>query len=285
MTHSQSPPANWGTEYWNGPAAERWTHHQTQVDRALAPFGEAVLQAAHLGAGQRVLDVGCGCGATTFLASERVAPGGFALGIDISRPMIERAKKAAAGRADLAFVEADAAAYAFDTQFDRVISRLGLMFFSDPPQAFRHLQDFMKAGAKMSFACWRAFEENPWLAEPMAIVTHALGRREVPESVMGSGPFAFADRSRVLALLKTVGFQGVEVTELDAEVELSAEGLEQAVEFVVAHAGPVGRLLSEVGTEQRASAREALAAELARRASGLRIALEGRAWLVTCTAG
>jgi SAM-dependent methyltransferase len=285
MAQSQSPAATWSSEYWNGPAAERWTRHQAQVDRALAPFGDAMLRAAQLTSGQRVLDVGCGCGATSLLASELVGPDGLVLGIDISRPMIERAKTRAAGRAGLAFVEADAATHPFDVSFDRVISRLGLMFFANPPEAFRHLRGSMKRGGRMSFTCWRAFEENAWLAEPMRIVARALGTRGAPESTTGNGPFTFADRGRVLALLDGVGFERIEVTQLNAEVELSTTGVDQAVEFVVAHAGPVGRLLSEVSVEQRANAQEALAQELAHRAIGRRVALDGRAWLVTCTAG
>jgi SAM-dependent methyltransferase len=287
MAYGQSSSATWNTEYWNGPAAERWILHQAQVDKALAPFGAAMLEAAQLACGHRVLDVGCGCGATTLLASERVAPGGFVVGIDISRPMIERAKTRAAGRADLVFVEADAAAHVFDAPFDRIISRLGLMFFTDPLQAFRHLRKSLKKGGKLSFTCWRAFEENAWLAEPMAVVTRVLGVRRAPDSATGSGPFAFADRARVVALLEDVGFERIDIAALDGEVELSTTGVDSAVDFVVAHAGPVGRLLSDVSPEQRAAARSALSRELTRAASAAnaaRIALEGRAWLVTCSA-
>src|SRR5688500_10500155 len=95
------------TEYWNGPAAERWIRFQRVRVGPLDPFGVAAIDALPLQPGQRVLDVGCGCGHTTLQLADRVGPDGYVCGIDPSVPMLEHAAKRASGRSNIEFVAAD----------------------------------------------------------------------------------------------------------------------------------------------------------------------------------
>jgi cyclopropane fatty-acyl-phospholipid synthase-like methyltransferase len=75
-------------EHWNGDEARHWITHQARYDRMLAPMADLLLHAAALIPGERLLDIGCGCGATTLAAARNVAPG-EALGIDLSAPMLD----------------------------------------------------------------------------------------------------------------------------------------------------------------------------------------------------
>src|SRR5262245_54244381 len=116
-------------EYWNGPEGVHWVEYEERFHAMLAPFVEPVLDAAAVAAGDRVLDVGCGTGSLSRAAAAR---GAVVTGVDISGPMIERARTSAAAEGlDIEFVAADAQTQAFSDDFDVVVSRFGVMFFAD----------------------------------------------------------------------------------------------------------------------------------------------------------
>src|ERR1700754_4256122 len=81
--------------YWNGPGGQRWTDRQQTQDVMLAPVSDILIDRARVGAGERGVDVGCGCGATSVALAQRVGPAGHVLGIDISAPMLARARQIA----------------------------------------------------------------------------------------------------------------------------------------------------------------------------------------------
>src|SRR4051794_32099894 len=153
-------------EFWNSLAGERWTAHQEALDRALDPFGVAVLSRAQIKKGERVVDIGCGCGATTLACADAVGDTGQVTGVDVSAPMLARAKQRAADRKNVSFIQADASAHRFDSPADTIVSRFGVMFFDDPTQAFENLKRALRTGGTIVFACWRAASENPWISVP-----------------------------------------------------------------------------------------------------------------------
>lgn len=275
---------SWQAEYWNGNAGERWAKHQDQIDRALSLFGSAMLNAAGLSSGQRVLDVGCGCGATTVEAARCVAPTGSALGLDISAPMIAKAERAYRANAAVRFVQGDAAQHCFDVEFDRLVSRNGLMFFPEPVQALGHLRRALRPSARLAFVAWRALADNQWLSLPLEAVQRVATATHVADGLHEPGPFAFADRKFMAEVLQTAGFRSIEIERLDLPVLISNAGVERGIDFVELHAGPVGRLLAGLDDAQRLAAREALREALAPHARDERIELAGAAWLVTATA-
>ena len=99
-------------EYWNCVAGQKWTDHQQHQDQVLSPVSDRLIAAARPKPGERVIDVGCGCGATTIDFAARVSPGGEVLGLDISEPMLARARERAEGL-PIRFERADATVYAF----------------------------------------------------------------------------------------------------------------------------------------------------------------------------
>src|SRR5581483_1754661 len=127
--------------YWNGPNGQRWTDRQASQDVLLAEVAQLLIDRIGPRAGDRIVDIGCGCGATSIALAERVAPGGFVLGVDISAPMLARARQLAPKTLPLDFAQADATVYPFAPQsFDLVVSRFGVMFFADPVSSFANLR-------------------------------------------------------------------------------------------------------------------------------------------------
>jgi len=143
---------------WNEPGETAWTRWQARMDIQLAPLGLAVIEAVAPRHGERVLDIGCGCGDTTLQVDTLVGPSGTATGVDISAPMLDRARDRAAesGLENTRFLEGDAqVATARDLggPFEAAISRFGVMFFADPIAAFANIASLVHPGEAASASC------------------------------------------------------------------------------------------------------------------------------------
>src|SRR5512135_883468 len=147
--------------FWNGPGGARWVARQEHTDATLAPVSDALLALAAPRTGERVLDVGCGCGAATLALARAVGPTGRVDALDISAPMLAeaRARAAAAGITNIGWVQADAATATLG-RFDLLVSNFGVMFFGDPVVAFAHMRRAANPGARMAFVCWRPLDAN-----------------------------------------------------------------------------------------------------------------------------
>jgi SAM-dependent methyltransferase len=267
---------------WNGGSGQRWTERQVVLDRALRIFGQAALDRADVKRGERVLDIGCGCGDTTLALAERVGSDGSVLGVDVSAPMLDRARERTAAQPSIQLAEADASRANLPREFDLIFSRFGVMFFDDVTAAFSHLRSALRADGRLAFVCWRAFEDNAWMHIPVDAVERALPgvKRERGD---GPGPFAFADPDKVERWLAAAGFREIAFERFDAEVVLSEESRSDAVEFAL-NAGPASRLLGDATPEERARVRAELAGRLAALPSDRRVTLGGSTWIVTARA-
>src|SRR3954447_6083057 len=114
--------------YWNGPGGQKWASRQSEQDILLAGVADILIDRAAPKAGERVLDVGCGSGATTIAFAQKVGPTGYALGVDISAPMLEPARHSLPPGLVAEFVLADATVHPFPpASFDLLASRFGVM--------------------------------------------------------------------------------------------------------------------------------------------------------------
>ena len=265
--------------YWNGPAAARWTTQQQVLDRALEPFSAAALQLAAADGGERAVDVGCGCGDTALALAERVGLSGRVVGIDVSGPMLARAKQRAAGLSQLEFLQADAATARFAPDHDLLFSRFGVMFFEDPIAAFANLRGALRATGRLTFVCWRAFDDNPWAKLPVAAVQRVLPQTQDTWNSDLPGPYAFADRDKIATTLSGAGFHAIGIERFDAALIPPGSDLDSRVDFSI-NSGPAARLLTGAGPEIVAQVREELARSFAAQGN---LALTGSSWLVHAT--
>ena len=269
--------------YWNEQSGPKWVARQALLDAQLAPFGAAAMDTGRIAAGDRVLDVGCGCGDTTLALGRRVGTGGRVVGIDISAPMLARARERAAqaGAANVEFVEADAQTHAFPpASVDCLFSRFGVMFFADPTAAFRNLRGALAPGGRVVFACWQKLAENPWMLVPlMAAAPHVT--MPTPPAPDAPGPFSFADRARVEAILGGAGFADVALQSFEPEMVIGGGTLDAAVEFLL-QLGPMAAVFREPANAGAMPAVTAAVRESLRPYTTARgVVMASKAWLVT----
>tara|TARA_R110000868_G_scaffold25433_8_gene99340 strand:+ start:1376 stop:2233 length:858 start_codon:yes stop_codon:yes gene_type:complete len=251
------------SEAWNGATGVKWVRFQDRLDRMLAPFSDALLAAAAIKPGERVLDIGCGCGATTIEAAKFAGASGKTLGIDLSAPMTARARERAAElKSPAQFAVADAFNHDFGKDsFDLLISRFGVMFFDDPVGAFTNLRRALTPQGRMVFVCWRQLSENAWITTPMR-VARPLIPPVPPADPYAPGPGAFAEQERVTNILQKAGFKNVTHTPIDLQVRVGVnldEALEQSLEI-----GPLARLIADLDDTIKANVRQAVRGELAK---------------------
>lgn len=271
-------------DYWNGDAGARWVAGQEAMDAMLAPFGHAAMAAGGIVQGDVVIDLGCGCGGTSLELARRTAPAGRVTGIDISTPMLARARERAdaEGIGQVAFVHADAAVHAFEPgAADLAFSRFGVMFFGDPVAAFANIRSGLRVGGRLAFACWRGMAENEWVSLPREIALRHVAPPE-PAAPTAPGPFAFADTAHVTAILTRAGFRGVAFARFDHVMR--HEGTPGEIAEEVARMGPASRLILTAPEEVRARIVADIAAEIATRHDGKGSDMGSAAWIVTATA-
>lgn len=272
-------------DYWNGEVGQRWAENHRALDAVFAPFTQALFEAADLRPGARVLDLGCGAGETALLAARRVGPQGRVTGADVSAPLLatarEREAAAPSGGAPVAWLRADVQTHAFDAPFDHALSRFGVMFFDDSAAAFANIRRALTEGGRLSFLCWRAMDQNPWVAVPWATVLPLVPDAEPPPTD-APGPFRFAARETLLPILAGAGFRDIACEKLDRTMVVG-ETPAAAAAFVVTR-GPVARMLREREPAlQEAALRRVVDLFTAQSGAGP-VELGAACWLVTARA-
>jgi SAM-dependent methyltransferase len=270
---------------WNGIDGEYWTANQDRLDRTLAPVTGPLLEFAAPRRGSTVIDVGCGCGATTIEIARAVGPSGRVVGIDVSSRMLALAEERLSQFANTTCLLGDAAELPLrDLSADLIVSRFGVMFFGDPAAAFGNLRTGLAAGGRLRFACWRPINENPWLQIPLHAVYEHAPRLPKPDPEE-PGPFAFGDTVRVTRILTAAGFTKPSFTPLDIQMDIAAGGtLEDAV-IQSSAMGPAKRALVDQPEDIRVAALVSIRRALTPYASAAGVNLPGAVWLVAADRG
>ena len=266
-------------DYWNGPVGERWASLQEKIDENLEAITKELFRFADVKEGERVLDLGCGCGTTSFMLEKLVGEKGTVIGIDISNPMLEvaraRAKKA---QSRVMFLEADASVHDFSRhKFDLIFSRFGVMFFDDPVVGFTNVRHAMLRDARLVFVCWRAMKENDWANVPYQAALPLLPP-QASSDPLAPGPFAFADPTRVKTILVRSGLKDVAIEKLDTTMYMGSTVKAAAEEAM--NIGPLAKASRELDEKTRGKIRAAVEAAYRKFESKDGIAPPAAAWLV-----
>lgn len=225
--------------FWSSEAGEKWVRNQHEMDTLLAPVLQLVLDHADLIAGETVLDIGCGAGTSSAQAAQLVGETGTCTGLDIADTLLDHAARKF-DRPNLNWLLADAQTHQFEpSTFDAMISRFGVMFFSDMVAAFTNIRSALKPQGRIVMAAWGPAPENPWFMLPAKAAKAKLGQMPKTDRSL-PGPFAFENEIRVVEMLEAAGFTNIEAT--NHAVDLTApDGLKSAA-----------RLCCEIGSASAA---------------------------------
>jgi SAM-dependent methyltransferase len=267
-------PSNTAQERaWDGAEGGLWAVHADLLEQMPARYDPALLDAAAITPGARVLDVGCGTGSVTRAAARRAAPGPV-LGVDLSAAMIDVARARAADLGNAAFVRADAQVQPFPAAgFDVVVSRIGASFFGDPPAAFANLARALAPGGRLALLTWQAPARNEWFVE----ITAALAGRPFAGPPAGvPSPFALADPDAVRTLLTGADLTDVQIADVQERAGFGADPV-AACDLMV---GLLGWL---IGDQDADAARAALLDVMRGHDGPDGVTFGSAAWLVTAT--
>jgi SAM-dependent methyltransferase len=281
MTESRGPNAE-QIAYWNEVSGPKWVALADRINDQIEPLGLEAMDRAGIGPGDRVLDVGCGCGQTSLEIARRVGGEGRVLGLDISGPMLADARERVrrAGDLPVEFAQSDAQTHDFEPGgFDLVFSRFGVMFFENPVAAFANLRRSLVPGGRVTFICWRSITENPWMLLPAQAAARHV-ELPAPPDPEAPGPFAFADSARVQGILGGAGFEDVRVGSFTGELSVGRGlGLEEIVDFLK-EMGPAGAALRESSDAVRSAVTRTMREVLEPHYRDEAVVLEFGAWIV-----
>jgi SAM-dependent methyltransferase len=263
------------TEAWNGPEGDDWARDWEHYDRGVREHHRRLLAAAAVSPGERVLDLGCGIGQVT---RELAAQGALAVGIDLSRPMLAKARELAGPGAEL--VEGDAQVHPFPAaSFDVVMSRFGCMFFDDQTAAFSNVARATRPGGRLALMVWQGLGRNEWLQEVRGSL--AMGR-DLPAPPVGApGPFGMADREATSLVLSSAGWDDVSATAVEVPFWAGADP-EDAMRFI-GSSGVVRGLLDGLSPAEQEQGRQRLRASFERHAGADGVLYGSACWLYTGT--
>lgn len=254
-------------EAWSGPLFETFVRFRELAIGGLGAHGEVAMAAHPPRQGDRVVDLGCGFGDTTQRLASLVGGGGEVLGVDVSEPFIEMARKEAgeAGVANVRFAVGDVQVTEFEESFDYAFSRMGIMFFANPVAALRNVCRALTPGGQLCAVVWRRKEDNEWVRRAELVVDEHLDHpEESDEPTCGPGPFSMANADTVSEQLKLAGFEEIALQRCDLPLKIGND-IDHAVEFNMA-LGPAGEVLrlwedriEEIRPKIAADLRDALA--------------------------
>jgi len=245
-------------EFWNGKGGENWVSREARLEASLRPFGQQAMAAGAITAGQKILDIGFGCGDSTIELAGKVGSEGQVHGVDISVAMVDAAEKKATQMdiANVSFECADAQTKAFPGDgYDLVFSRFGVMFFDDPIGAFKNIYSALKPGGRLAFICWAPRDQNAWVGLPLQVVAKHL-TLPAPPGLDEPGPFSLSEEARVSGILGAAGFSNIAVEPFQTPFVLGGD-VDEALSFLMQLA-PSGSAINNAEADDETRARIAV---------------------------
>ncbi|MGH8877794.1 MAG: class I SAM-dependent methyltransferase [Stackebrandtia sp.] len=268
-------------EAWNGYEGRHWAENSERMDAVNDAVNDALFAAANIRGGERVLDIGCGNGKTTRIAARAAEPGAVT-GIDLSGPMLARARELATAESldNVDLIQADAQVYPFSpASFDVAISRAGVMFFGDAHAGFGNIASALKPDGRLAFVSLQDLRGDP---ETLAVVFDAIAAHvPPPPPAEGPGPLSLSNPDTITETLRGAGFASITVDALERPSRLGRDAVD-AAEFLTAW-GPIAHWLKHGNLDAVADAHVAVTEALRPFETQDGVRLKGRSWLVTAS--
>lgn len=263
-------------ELWNGRMGSAWVSVEDYIDRMLEPISRVGIARAATSHGEKVIDIGCGCGTTTL---QLAASGASVWGYDISENMIERANEKDHGGAAVQYAVADAAEHPYADDHDVAFSRFGVMFFSDPVRAFTNIRSALKPGGRVVYLCWQPPANNPWLSIAGAALQPFMPEDAPTPDPDAPGPFSMANPDRTRNVLEEAGLVDIAIEPVEEKIHLG-KNIEELMEFQM-QIGPLSALKESLDEETMQQAKQAVVDAFSQHIGDGGISLAAAAWLVT----
>ena len=267
-------------ELWNGRLGKAWVNVEDYIDGMMAPLSTVALEAVNAKPSDRIIDIGCGCGTTSFSLG---ATGAAVWGVDISTAMIDRANEKDNAAGNVAFSVGDAASQQYTADHTVVFSRFGVMFFADSVKAFANIRSALVPGGRLVFLCWQPPAANPWLSIAGAALQPFQPADAPPPDPEAPGPFRFGVPEDTRKVLGSAGFTNIAMQPVVKDLHLG-DTIDEVMRFQ-SNVGPLSGLLETLDESRHAQATAAVRDAFAAKADSKGINLEAATWLVTATNG
>ena len=218
-------------QFWSGAGGDVWVNKQEEMDIMLNPLGTRAIDKLDLNQETKILDIGCGCGATTLEIAKKIKDGTIT-GVDISEPMLKKASQNAAALelSNTSFQVLDVQVDKMPSNdFDIAFSRFGVMFFEDPFEAFSNISKSLKENGQLSFVCWQNPSLNPWQSLSIQVIKQFLDLPAPPPK--SPGPFAFEDKTYIQEILEQSNFKDIVIDDNQEDIVMfSGKSIQEACE-------------------------------------------------------
>ena len=236
-------------EFWNEGIGRKWVEEDDSMNERLSILTKELFLRSNIKRDDKILDIGCGGGQTTFEASEMVGENGYVVGADISKILLDLAESKYANTKNLEFKYCDVQNYEFkENSFSKVISRFGVMFFENPIEAFKNIYNSIQEGGSLNFVCWTNVMENEFFTDPTNIIIKHINK-EFPEITKAPGPLAFSEEDYVKEILMSSKFKNVKIEKVYSSISTNDSAEKDGA--LLLKLGLGGRLLADANLSKK----------------------------------